>query len=497
MSAMIMAAAWFLTLAIPFVGAAITSDFAAVDTSLGFCFFAGGVAVNRAAFCEALHAEFSTKGLNDLTAKKENIERHCSDDLSRRRDAEPEGCITPSEGDRLRAWRKLLNIDPVQAQKEEASLGPPEKLVVALSGLLLLCCAFICPCFRTKPRNVAEQPVLVNSAKSENLDSSFESTARSQKSTGISLSRGTSAGSIPLDLSMIVKATHHFSESHKIGGGGFGTVYKATLPDGHIVAVKRARKEHFAALRGQFSNEVELLSKIDHRCLVKLVDFIDEGGEKIIITEYVPNGSLREHLDGHRGKILSFRDRLEIAIDIAHGLTYLHSYAERTIIHRDIKSSNILLTEDLRAKVADFGLASAAEEEQTHISTKVRGTAGYLDPEYQQTLHLSTKSDVFSFGILLLEILSGRRPLDLTRPPAERVNVKWAFRKFGEGNLKEIMDPLLEEEVDREVLRRILSLGFRCAANTQANRPAMRDIVAELWSIRRAYTLTAPQTMTE
>ncbi|GMQ07236.1 hypothetical protein CsSME_00051515 [Camellia sinensis var. sinensis] len=234
-------------------------------------------------------------------------------------------------------------------------------------------------------------------------------------------------GSIYLNLSQVARATQNFSPSMKIGEGGFGTVYKALLPGGQVVAIKRAKKEHFEALRTEFSNEVELLAKIDHRNLVKLLGYLDKGNERLIITEYVPNGTLREHLDGLRGKALDFNQRLEISIDIAHGLTYLHLYAEKQIIHRDVKSSNILLTEGMRAKVADFGFArdGATDADKTHVSTKVKGTVGYLDPEYMRTYQLTPKSDVYSFGILLLEILTGRRPVDLKKPNDERITIRW------------------------------------------------------------------------
>ncbi|MCL7049571.1 hypothetical protein MKW94_028037, partial [Papaver nudicaule] len=237
-------------------------------------------------------------------------------------------------------------------------------------------------------------------------------------------------GSINLNMSQVMKATQNFSPSLLIGEGGFGTVYKAQLPDGPVVAVKRARKENLSSLQAEFSSEVELLSKIEHRNLVRLLGYVDKGNERIIITEFVPNGTLREHLDGQRGKILDFYQRLEISIDVAHALAYLHLYAEDPIIHRDVKSSNILLTDNLRAKVADFGFARAGptDVERTHISTKVKGTAGYLDPEYLRTYQLTTKSDVFSFGILLIEILTGRRPVEMRRAADERITIRWLTR---------------------------------------------------------------------
>ncbi|KAK4481955.1 hypothetical protein RD792_012868 [Penstemon davidsonii] len=298
----------------------------------------------------------------------------------------------------------------------------------------------------------------------------------------------TRLGSLHLNMSQVARATNNFSPSLLIGEGGFGTVYRAELPDGQVVAIKRARKEHFEALRTEFRTEVELLAKIDHRNLVKLLGYVEKGNERLIITEYVPNGTLREHLDGVRGKILDFNQRLEISIDVAHGLTYLHLYAEKQIIHRDVKSSNILLTESFRAKVADFGFARLGDEsEKTHILTKVKGTVGYLDPEYMRTYQLTNKSDVYSFGILLLEILSGRRPVDLKGSPDERVTIRWAFRKYNEGKYLEMVDPLMNERIDKEILVKMFGLAIQCAAPTRADRPDMKAVGEQLWGIRMDY----------
>ncbi|VAI30809.1 unnamed protein product [Triticum turgidum subsp. durum] len=294
-------------------------------------------------------------------------------------------------------------------------------------------------------------------------------------------------GSVDLSVQQILRATQNFSHSFKLGEGGFGTVYRAVLSDGQVVAVKRAKKDQFAGPSDEFSNEVELLAKIDHRNLVRLLGYTDKGNERIIITEYVPNGTLREHLDGQHGRTLDFNQRLEIAIDVAHALTYLHLYAEKTIIHRDVKSSNILLTDSYRAKVSDFGFARSgpSDTEKTHISTKVKGTAGYLDPEYLRTYQLTPKSDVFSFGILLVEIISARRPVELKRAAEERITIRWTFKKFNEGNMREILDPLLEDRVDEEVLEKLLSLAFQCAAPTREDRPTMKEVGEQLWEIRK------------
>lgn len=294
-------------------------------------------------------------------------------------------------------------------------------------------------------------------------------------------------GSVHLNFSQIAKATHSFSSSFKIGEGGFGTVYKAQLPSGQWIAVKRAKKEHFDST--EFNSEVEILSKIEHRNLVRLLGFVDKGNERLIVTEYVSNGTLREHLDGQRDKILDFKQRLEIAIDIAHGLTYLHLYSEKQIIHRDVKSSNILLSEHLKAKVADFGFARVGptDGEQTHISTKVKGTVGYLDPEYMKTYQLTPKSDVYSFGILLMEILTGRRPVEPKRPIEERVTIRWAIYSYNEGDVLRLVDPLMNEPVDVEILKKIFCLAFQCAAPGRGDRPDMKMVGEQLWTIRMEY----------
>ncbi|URE25164.1 tyrosine protein kinase domain containing protein [Musa troglodytarum] len=227
----------------------------------------------------------------------------------------------------------------------------------------------------------------------------------------------------------ILQATKNFSRSLKVGQGGFGIVYKGTLDDGTHIAVKRAKKSmHDNHVSVEFQSEIKILGQIEHFNLVRFFGYLEDNDERVIVVEYVPNGTLREHLDGgFRGSYLDLSSRLDIAVDVAHAVTYLHMYADNPIIHRDIKSSNILLTENLRAKVADFGFARLGVNEAgvTHISTQVRGTAGYLDPEYLRTYHLTDKSDVFSFGVLLVELTSARRPIERKRILEERVTIKW------------------------------------------------------------------------
>lgn len=411
----------------------------------------------------------------------------------------------------LDAARKLLQkVVTVKTTKHQTSQQSkendhkpvlrPKNLAVAVPGMFVLCCAFLCPCFRARRKEaehnmLSKEPVSIDSLSSLEMNSVSEKVPASPMRVPPSPSRFSMSpklnriGSVHLSMSQAAIATQNFSPSLRLGEGGFGTVYKARLRDGQVVAIKRAKKEHFEALRIEFKTEVELLAKIDHRNLVKLLGYVDKGNDCLIITEYVPNGTLRDHLDGLRGNPLDFNQRLEISIDVAHGLTYLHQYAEKKIIHRDVKSSNILLTESMRAKVADFGFARLGdmESDKTHVSTKVKGTVGYLDPEYMKTFQLTPKSDVYSFGVLLLEILTGRRPVEPKRAPEERVTIRWAFKTYEKGNVKEILDPSMGTTVDRDTLKKMFDLAFRCVAPTRADRPEMKSVGEQLWGIRMDY----------
>ncbi|XP_065005318.1 calmodulin-binding receptor-like cytoplasmic kinase 2 [Musa acuminata AAA Group] len=298
-------------------------------------------------------------------------------------------------------------------------------------------------------------------------------------------------GAMRLTIAEIMMATKNFSPSLMIGQGGSGTVYKAQLADGTVVAVKRAKKNaNNSRMNAEFQNEIQTLACIEHLNLVRLHGFLEHQDERIVVVEYVPNGTLREHLDCQRGKILELATRLEIAIDVAHAITYLHMYSDNPIIHRDIKSSNILLTDNLRAKVADFGFARLfmVESDATHVSTQVKGTAGYLDPEYLRTYQLTVKSDVYSFGVLLVELVSGRRPIEPRRELNERLTANWAMKKFMKGSGIQTLDPNLQPSLATNfVVEKILELALLCLAPTKKSRPSMRRCAEILWTVRKDY----------
>ncbi|XP_050378910.1 nodulation receptor kinase-like [Argentina anserina] len=274
------------------------------------------------------------------------------------------------------------------------------------------------------------------------------------------------------------------TQSYKtlIGEGGFGSVYRGTLTDGQEVAVKVRSATSTQGTR-EFNNELNLLSTIRHENLVPLLGYCNEKDQEILVYPFMSNGSLQDRLYGEaaKRKILDWPTRLSIALGAARGLTHLHNFAGRCIIHRDVKSSNILLDQSMCAKVADFGFSKYAPQEgDSGASLEVRGTAGYLDPEYYTTHHLSTKSDVFSFGVVLLEIVTGREPLNIHRPRPEWSLVEWAKPYIRESKIEEIVDPNIKGAYHAEAMWRVVEVALSCIEPFSAYRPGMVDIVREL-----------------
>ncbi|OVA00113.1 Protein kinase domain [Macleaya cordata] len=281
-------------------------------------------------------------------------------------------------------------------------------------------------------------------------------------------------------------ATGGFGKSYVVGHGGFGSVYRGVLPDGRKIAVKlmdRAGKQG----EEEFKMEVELLSRLRSPYLLALLGYCSESDRKLIVYEFMANGGLQEHLYPDRGSNggaskLDWETRLRIALEAAKGLEYLHEHVSPPVIHRDFKSSNILLDKNFHAKVSDFGLAKLGSDKAGgHVSTRVLGTQGYVAPEYALTGHLTTKSDVYSYGIVLLELLTGRIPVDTQRPSGESVLVSWALPRLTDREkVVEIMDPALEGQYSMKEVVQVAAIAAMCVQMESEYRPLMADVVQSL-----------------
>ncbi|PHT77179.1 G-type lectin S-receptor-like serine/threonine-protein kinase [Capsicum annuum] len=294
---------------------------------------------------------------------------------------------------------------------------------------------------------------------------------------------------IPLfDLSTIEKATNNFSIDVKIGEGGFGPVYKGML-EGQEIAVKRLSRTSTQG-EHEFMNEVLYIAKLQHRNLVKIIGCCIEGGEKMLIYEYLPNGSLDSFIfdillmakqnltDDTQNKVLDWPKRFHIINSIARGLLYLHQDSQLRIIHRDLKANNILLDKDMNPKIPDFGLAKICEEDDIGAKTnRVVGTYGYLSPEYASHGLYSVKSDVFSFGILVLEIVSGKSNRRFSHPDHSLNLLGHAWKIYKEGRSIELLDERLSDTCSRSEVVRSICVGLLCVQQCPEDRPSMSSVV--------------------
>ncbi|KAL2326829.1 hypothetical protein Fmac_020256 [Flemingia macrophylla] len=282
-------------------------------------------------------------------------------------------------------------------------------------------------------------------------------------------------------LRQIKAATNNFDPANKIGEGGFGPVYKGVLSDGDVIAVKQLSSKSKQGNR-EFVNEIGMISALQHPHLVKLYGCCIEGNQLLLIYEYMENNSLARALFGEQEQKLhlDWPTRMKICVGIARGLTYLHEESRLKIVHRDIKATNVLLDRELNAKISDFGLAKLDEEENTHISTRVAGTIGYMAPEYAMRGYLTDKADVYSFGVVALEIVSGKSNTKY-RPKEEFVYLlDWAYVLQEQGNLLELVDPSLGSEYSPEEAMRMLSLALLCTNPSPTLRPSMSSVVSML-----------------
>ncbi|KAG2689712.1 hypothetical protein I3843_09G150400 [Carya illinoinensis] len=302
----------------------------------------------------------------------------------------------------------------------------------------------------------------------------------------VSLDYNTSAAeedqALPLfDIYAIATATNNFSFTNKIGEGGFGPVYKGVLPTGQQIAVKRLSKESGQGLK-EFKNEVVLIAKLQHRNLVRLLGCSIHGEDKMLVYEYMANRSLDLYIFNQtRGTALDWGKRFDIILGIARGLLYLHRDSRLRIIHRDLKASNILLDSEMNPKISDFGLARTFGGDQTEANTsRVIGTYGYMSPEYAIDGLFSIKSDVFSFGVLVLEIVSGQKNRGFYHPDHDFNLLGHAWKLWNEGRILDVMDALMEKPLPESEILRSIQVGLLCVQQQPEDRPTMPSVLMML-----------------
>ncbi|CAL9068199.1 unnamed protein product [Musa banksii] len=276
-------------------------------------------------------------------------------------------------------------------------------------------------------------------------------------------------------------ATDWFAKDNVLGEGGYGVVYRGQLINGTHVAIKRLLN-NLGQAEKEFRVEVEAIGHVRHKNLVRLLGYCMEGTQRMLVYEYVNNGNLEQWLHGAIGQkgSLTWDARMKIILGIAKALAYLHEAVEPKVVHRDIKSSNILVDEDFNAKVSDFGLAKLLGAGKSHITTQVMGTFGYVAPEYANTGLLNETSDIYSFGVLLLEVITGRDPVDYRRPPDEVNLVEWLKWMIGNRRSEEVVDPRIVIRPSTKALKKTLLTALRCVDPDSEKRPAMGRVVQML-----------------
>ncbi|THU49426.1 hypothetical protein C4D60_Mb06t09450 [Musa balbisiana] len=336
--------------------------------------------------------------------------------------------------------------------------------------------------FKSKPSTTAS----LQSFSLSDFETAAESFNKGDASTTVSLKS--------FSLNDLKTATKNFSSNSYLGEGGFGCVFKGWIDEhtyaptrpgvGIVVAIKKLKRESFQGHK-EWLAEITYLSQLRHENLVKLIGYCSESNNKLLVYEYMQKGSLENHLFKRGVQPIPWSVRVKVAIDVARGLSFLHGL-ETQVIFRDLKASNVLLDSDFNAKLSDFGLArNGPTGDKSHVSTRVVGTRGYAAPEYIATGHLSLKSDIYSLGVVLLELLSGKRALDEDNRSTEKTLVDWAKPFLNDKRkMLRIMDTRLEGQYSKKEAQTIVALVLQCLHADPRNRPNMRDILPALEQLR-------------
>ncbi|KAM1735603.1 hypothetical protein ACFX12_014057 [Malus domestica] len=336
------------------------------------------------------------------------------------------------------------------------------------------------------PRDPSDPDNMVKVVVADNTHGSASTvtgSSASRNSSGRAESHVIEAGNLIISVQVLRNVTKNFAPENELGRGGFGVVYKGELDDGTKIAVKRMEAGVISnKALDEFQSEIAVLSKVRHRHLVSLLGYSVEGNERMLVYEYMPQGALSRHLFHWKTfelEPLSWKRRLNIALDVARGMDYLHNLAHKSFIHRDLKSSNILLGDDFKAKVSDFGLVKLAPDGEKSVVTRLAGTFGYLAPEYAVTGKITTKVDVFSFGVVLMELLTGMMALDEDRPEESQYLAAWFWHiKSNKEKLMAAIDPTLDRKEETfETIAIIAELAGHCTAREPSQRPDMSHAV--------------------
>ncbi|XP_077241159.1 receptor protein kinase TMK1-like [Tasmannia lanceolata] len=406
------------------------------------------------------------------------------------------------------------NSNGSSSKKSSISLGVIAGSVVGVVIVVLVVAAlFYCFCKRKQsrfgkvqspnttvihPRHSGSDPEAVKITIAGSSLNGTVSDGYSRTSSGPSDIQLVDTGNMVISIQVLRTMTNNFSEENILGRGGFGTVYKGELQDGTTVAVKRMESGVISSKGlNEFKSEIAVLTKVRHRHLVTLLGYCLEGNERLLVYEYMPQGTLGDHLFNWKElglKPLEWKKRLSIALDVARGVEYLHSLARESFIHRDLKPTNILLGDDMKAKVADFGLVRLAPDGKCSVETRLAGTFGYLAPEYAVTGRVTTKADVFSFGVILMELVTGRRALDESQPEESVHLVTWFRRmQINKETFQKAIDPTMDiTEETLNSINKVSELAGHCCGREPHQRPEMGHAVNVLSSLVDVWRPTDP-----